>query len=243
MSAQRNPWPHIGQLFVEQGRLTSEQVEEALAEQSTTGDPLGEILVARGYISRIDLAAALSTQWTWQKTGKPLEAVPDEMPFEARTVEEPEPVIEPVPEPVAVAAAVPVAVAAPEPLPLEPAPAAPVVQLIAEPPQPELPTVLPPAPVPAPVDVSGLLESRVAALEEARSLVAELQTRLRSAYEQLAAAEARLGALEPGVSALAQAYNALNAQVQAQAHEIQALRAASVKHDTQISTAARALLG
>jgi hypothetical protein len=67
MSAQANRWPQMGQLFVEQGRLTNEQLDSALAEQQETGQPLGEILVAREHISRIDLAAVLSKQWTWQR--------------------------------------------------------------------------------------------------------------------------------------------------------------------------------
>ena len=63
---QRNRWPQMGQLFVESGRLTSEQLDSALEQQRETGEPLGEILVARNHISRIDLAAVLSKQWTWQ---------------------------------------------------------------------------------------------------------------------------------------------------------------------------------
>jgi hypothetical protein len=241
MSEQRNPWPHIGQLFVEQGRLTSEQVEDALAEQRSTGNPLGEILVARGHISRIDLAAALSTQWTWQKTGRPLEETPAEAPtaVEAPPVElvEPEPVThyEPVEETApAIAVGPPVAVTSrPEPAPpFQPRP--PVMAPVAPP--------TPPASAQPPLDLTGGLESRVAALEADGRLVADLQARLRSGYEQLAAAEARLSALEPGVAALAQAYNTLVAQLQAQNRELEALRAASVKHEAQISTAARALL-
>jgi hypothetical protein len=80
---QRNRWPQMGQLFVEKGRLTSEQLDSALEQQRETGEPLGEILVARNHISRIDLAAALTTQWSWQGE----EPAPDEMPKEPVTVE------------------------------------------------------------------------------------------------------------------------------------------------------------
>jgi hypothetical protein len=57
----------MGQMFVDQGRLTSDELGSALAHQQETGEPLGEILVAREHISRVDLAAALSRQWSWQR--------------------------------------------------------------------------------------------------------------------------------------------------------------------------------
>jgi len=57
----------MGQMFVDQGRLTSDELDSALAHQQETGEPLGEILVAREHISRVDLAAALSRQWSWQR--------------------------------------------------------------------------------------------------------------------------------------------------------------------------------
>jgi hypothetical protein len=66
----------MGQLFVEKGRLTSEELDAALAQQRETGEPLGEILVAREHISRVDLAAALSTQWTWRSEEPAAEATP-----------------------------------------------------------------------------------------------------------------------------------------------------------------------
>src|SRR5712691_3638916 len=64
VSTAQNPWPPIGQLFFERGRVTSAELESALAEQRRTGERLGEILVKRGRISRIELAGALSTQWS-----------------------------------------------------------------------------------------------------------------------------------------------------------------------------------
>ena len=66
MSAAQNPWPPIGEMFVEQGHLTPAQLDRALEVQRETGGRLGEILVERGYISRIDLAGALSKQWSWR---------------------------------------------------------------------------------------------------------------------------------------------------------------------------------
>src|SRR5437763_11965841 len=46
--------------------MTAEQLDDALAQQQRTGEPIGEILVARGLVSRIDLAGALSAQWSWR---------------------------------------------------------------------------------------------------------------------------------------------------------------------------------
>src|SRR5690348_11094221 len=183
MSEQRNPWPHIGQLFVEQGRLTTEQVEDALAEQRNTGNPLGEILVARGHISRIDLAAALSTQWTWQKAGRALEDEPSEPPAADEVPTSPDPVqpepasrYEPIEDTAAAVAVLPPAApsSVPEPAPqLQPRP--PVVAPVA-PPVPPVPFASP-APPPAsaqpPIDQTGGLERRVAALEDEGRLVAD----------------------------------------------------------------------
>lgn len=66
MTERTNRWPHMGQMFVEKGRLSSMELESALAHQKQTGQPLGEILIEREHISRVDLAAALSRQWTWR---------------------------------------------------------------------------------------------------------------------------------------------------------------------------------
>jgi len=84
--AAENPWPQMGRLFVEKGRLTPAQLEDALSAQRRNGERLGEILVARGHISRIDLAAALSTQWSWQGDG--------EEPAGAPALEQVPPVVE-----------------------------------------------------------------------------------------------------------------------------------------------------
>ena len=58
-------WLYRGQLgdyLVEQGWITREQLEEALAEQRQTGKRIGEILVTRGWITRAQLQAALAAQ-------------------------------------------------------------------------------------------------------------------------------------------------------------------------------------
>ena len=73
-------------------------------------------------------------------------------------------------------------------------------------------------------------------------MVADLQARLRAAYEQLAAAEARIEALEPAVADLTKAFGFVTAQLTARAEEIAELRVASAKREEQIVAAARALL-
>ena len=84
-----NPWPPMGRLFVEKGRLTPAQLEDALSAQRRNGERLGEILVARGHISRIDLAAALQTQWSWQQDGEEPAGPPAEAPAAVRRSESP----------------------------------------------------------------------------------------------------------------------------------------------------------
>ena len=175
---QRNRWPQMGQLFVESGRLTSEQLESALEQQRETGEPLGEILVARNHISRIDLAAALSKQWTWQGEVPEVEDATEELEHE----------------------------------------------------------------VTASDDVVAVGTEHVAPVEDGNRVVAELQARLRAAYEQLASAETRVEGLETAVSDLTKAFGVLNAALLARGEELAELRAASAKREAQIEAAARALL-
>jgi uncharacterized coiled-coil protein SlyX len=54
----------IGDLFVNKGLVSDEQIAEALRTQAATGQRLGEVLVARGLISRMDVASALQLQWS-----------------------------------------------------------------------------------------------------------------------------------------------------------------------------------
>lgn len=53
----------IGALFREKGLITAAALEDALAEQRRNGGRLGEILVAQGAITRLDLASAIGKQW------------------------------------------------------------------------------------------------------------------------------------------------------------------------------------
>ena len=54
----------IGDIFVEQGVISPEQLEGALLEQERSGKLLGEVLVELGLIERIHLAGALGKQWS-----------------------------------------------------------------------------------------------------------------------------------------------------------------------------------
>jgi hypothetical protein len=52
----------IGSLFVEKGFVTQEELDDALLEQRESGQRLGEILVERGHVSRIELASVIGDQ-------------------------------------------------------------------------------------------------------------------------------------------------------------------------------------
>jgi len=58
--ASRRP---IGEIFVALGFIDSDQLEAALEAQREHGGRIGEILVAQGSLTRLDLASALSEHW------------------------------------------------------------------------------------------------------------------------------------------------------------------------------------
>ncbi len=64
----------IGEIFVELGFITSEQLEAALAAQSQSGARIGEILVEQGSLTRLDLASALVEQWSALQKVRPPQA-------------------------------------------------------------------------------------------------------------------------------------------------------------------------
>ena len=69
----------IGAMFVEKGLITEEQLQSALEEQRTGGGRLGEILVERFGISRLDLASALAEQWAeYEQPGEGGQHLPTE---------------------------------------------------------------------------------------------------------------------------------------------------------------------
>lgn len=56
------PWRPLGELLVDDGLLTVDQLERALAEQKKSGRLLGEILVDRRYVTGFRIARALAKQ-------------------------------------------------------------------------------------------------------------------------------------------------------------------------------------
>lgn len=54
----------IGDILLAHGFVSEEALTEACAEQARTAQPLGQILVQRGAITRLELASALAEQWT-----------------------------------------------------------------------------------------------------------------------------------------------------------------------------------
>lgn len=61
-AALQFPWRQLGELLVAEELLTEDELEQALAEQATTGRLLGQIIVANGYLSAFSLARVLSEQ-------------------------------------------------------------------------------------------------------------------------------------------------------------------------------------
>jgi hypothetical protein len=56
---------HVGRMLVEKKRITPEQLDEAIAEQSnqiSSGKRLGQILIEKGYIDRADIAEVVREQ-------------------------------------------------------------------------------------------------------------------------------------------------------------------------------------
>ena len=108
--ATNESWRRLGDIFVERGFVTPEQLEHALARQRETGERVGEALVAQGSISKFELAGALAEQASALEEAALVAATPPEAAATEATVvplapllEEPatvvEPVVETTPEP------------------------------------------------------------------------------------------------------------------------------------------------
>ncbi len=78
--------PELGNILINEGLISSGQLEEALVEQSSTSERLGEILRRRGYISDGDLVDALAQQLGIERFEPTRDAVDPEaldlIPFE-----------------------------------------------------------------------------------------------------------------------------------------------------------------
>jgi type IV pilus assembly protein PilB len=72
----------IGEMLREEGRITEEQLQTALAEQKKTGELLGAILFSHGFITQQDLVKVLSFSHDDNSKARPAEEsleVPDEI--------------------------------------------------------------------------------------------------------------------------------------------------------------------
>lgn len=56
----------LGEILVEAGEITTEQLQEALEFQKENGGLLGEILVGLGYIQDDDIKKHLKDQWKYR---------------------------------------------------------------------------------------------------------------------------------------------------------------------------------
>ena len=129
--ASNESWRRLGDIFVERGFVTPEQLEQALARQRETGERVGEALVAQGSISKFELAGALAEQAAALDQAAALEAAATQgdATSEATVVqiaprfEEPATVVEAAVE------------SAPEPPAVESAPEPPAVETAPEPPE------------------------------------------------------------------------------------------------------------
>ena len=63
VEAAENAWRPLGELLVAKGLVTKDELELALVEQDESGRLLGAILVERGYVSGPALAVALAEQY------------------------------------------------------------------------------------------------------------------------------------------------------------------------------------
>jgi hypothetical protein len=53
----------LGDIIVERGLVTAEQLDQALEVQRESGGKLGEVLVELGFITRVGLAGVITEQW------------------------------------------------------------------------------------------------------------------------------------------------------------------------------------
>ncbi len=87
-------WQRLGEIFVQRGFVTPEQLDQALQRQRETGERVGEALVAQGAISKFELAGALAEQMAALEDGSAEAPTAQEAtvhPLTPRVEEAPEP--------------------------------------------------------------------------------------------------------------------------------------------------------
>src|SRR5271154_1431346 len=52
----------LGEILLKQGKLTLAQLEDLIKQQEASGMPLGELILSKGIMSRMDILAALDWQ-------------------------------------------------------------------------------------------------------------------------------------------------------------------------------------
>ena len=180
--------PRLGQILVEAGLLTEEQLEAALEDQTRTGRRLGEIVVERGYMSGPALANALATQH-----GGVVRTEYGIATGLGSTTSTPRPV-EPDAGPPATADAAPAATDAPQEANLAPDTDAPAV------PDADVPDA--PAPATQSLSLLHVLEDWSGLIEDLKTKVAVLETELEAVRaERDAAAKAELEAAKAELEA------------------------------------------
>ncbi|MDD5439569.1 MAG: hypothetical protein PHS37_05225 [Candidatus Omnitrophica bacterium] len=63
MELKRRTYKPLGQLLIESGLLTQDQLEKGLSLQMEKGGLIGQILVSLGYVSEKDIAQAITVQY------------------------------------------------------------------------------------------------------------------------------------------------------------------------------------
>ena len=225
--------PPLGELLVHRGLLTAEQLDAAIAEQSRSKRPLGETLIALGFVSPATIAQALATQHGsllkteyGYATGFDSERPAGMSGVPPATA-----------EPVQAAAAV-----APSPPPPAPVVAEPVPLPVPEPAPPDAPVELPPAaaaPAPVPPAEADPTAGRVAALEAelaaARDVVRAFAERVKQLEAERDQARVEVdGTSAEQASALEHRLDEALAQIAALSGEREGLAAAVSERDAAI---------
>jgi predicted nucleic acid-binding Zn-ribbon protein len=235
----------LGQIMVDEGFLTEDQLLDALAEQNRSGTPLGKVLVDLGFVSPGAVANALAEQHggllrTEYGTSAGLremagrapirtDAPQPTLPMPAASPQPPQPPQPQAPAPAPLGSGLrlagPAADAPPEEAlaPVEaPAPVAP---------QPEPVAVQ--APEPAPAEPAPMPQPDPAATSAADARIQELESKLHAVLTERNSLAQSFNELQARLSEAAQAHEAgVNAEVQERVGALESqLRAAAVNRD------------